>query len=142
MPGCPEDVAVALKDLPKYLVLDPESTVRLEMKLEEPSCEIDVELDNPKPGRSFVLLIGHREGPFVQRVRLAGRARIHFDPEAPGEYQLLLANPDKEPVILRLKARNLSKQLLRPTVKRPSRSAPGGKRRATARSRRPPAKSG
>jgi len=128
-------VAVALRDLPRYLVLDPESTVRLEMRLEAPSCEIDVVLDNPKPGRSFVLLIGHKEGPFVQRVRLAGRARIHFDPESPGEYVLLLANPNAEPLILRLKGRDLSRKPLRPVVRRPGRRSrsTGGTRPPSAR---------
>ena len=123
-------MSTPLKDLPRFLVLRPESTVRVEMRLEAPSCEIDVELDNPKPGRSFVLLIGHREGPFVQRVRLAGRARIHFDPESPGDYLLLLANPNKEPVTLRLRARDLSPKLLRPTISR-GRKAP--RRRAAPR---------
>ena len=101
------DVATALRDLPKYLVLEGVSTVRLEMRLESPACEIDVELENPRPGRSFVLLIGHKEGPYVQRVRLSGRARIHFDPQTPGDYLLLLANPNREPLVLRLKARDL-----------------------------------
>jgi hypothetical protein len=100
-------MATALRDLPKFLVLAGVSTVRLEMLLESPACEIDVELENPRPGRSFVLLIGHKEGPYVQRVRLSGRARIHFDPQAPGEYLLLLANPNREPLVLRLKARDL-----------------------------------
>jgi len=100
-------VAVPLSDLPRYLVLEPLSTVRVEMRLTAPSCEIDVELDNPRPGRSFVLLIGHKGGPYVQRVRLAGKARIYFDPQAPGEYVLLVANPQKEPIVLRLKARDV-----------------------------------
>jgi hypothetical protein len=100
-------MATALRDLPKFLVLAGVSTVRLEMLLETPACEIDVELENPRPGRSFVLLIGHKEGPYVQRVRLSGRARIHFDPQAPGEYLLLLANPNREPLVLRLRARDL-----------------------------------
>ena len=100
-------VALALSRLPKYLVLEPRSTVRVEMLLQAPSCEIDVELENPRPGRSFVLLIGHKEGPFVQRVRLAGRARIFFDPQSPGEYVLLVANPQAEPIVLRLRARNI-----------------------------------
>jgi len=100
-------VAVALPDLPRYLVLEPLSTVRVEMRLESPACEIDVELDNPKLGRSFVLLIGHKGGPYVQRVRLAGKARIYFDPQSPGEYVLLMANPQKEPIVLRLKARDV-----------------------------------
>ncbi|HXQ48265.1 MAG TPA: hypothetical protein VN842_00590 [Thermoplasmata archaeon] len=100
-------MATALRDLPKFLILAGVSTVRLEMRLESPACEIDVELENPRPGRSFVLLIGHQEGPYVQRVRLSGRARIHFDPQAPGDYLLLLANPNREPLVLRLKARDL-----------------------------------
>jgi len=103
----PELVAVALPDLPRFLVLNPLSTVRVEMRLASPACEIDVELDNPGPGRSFVLLIGHKDGPFVQRVRLAGKARIYFDPQSPGDYVLLVANPQKEPIVLRLKARDV-----------------------------------
>ncbi|MFI5412984.1 MAG: hypothetical protein ACHQ0I_00110 [Candidatus Lutacidiplasmatales archaeon] len=100
-------MAVALRDLPKFLVLDPLSTIRVEMRLTASACEIDVELDNPSPGRSFVLLIGHKDGPFVQRVRLAGKARIYFDPQSPGDYVLLVANPQKEPIVLRLKARDV-----------------------------------
>jgi hypothetical protein len=102
-------MALALRELPKYLVLAPASTIRLDMHLEAPACEIDVALNNPSPGRSFILLIGHRDGPFVQRVRLAGRARIYFDPQSPGDYALLLANPDREPLVLRLKARGVGK---------------------------------
>jgi hypothetical protein len=115
----------ALRDLPKYLVLNPVSTVRLEMKLEGPACEIDVELDNPGPGRSFVLLIGHPGGPYVQRVRLAGRARIYFDPQSPGSYELLLANPQHEPLVLRLRGRDVPPAVrrsagkrVRPTIRR------------------------
>lgn len=100
-------MAVALRDLPKYLVLEPMSTIRVEMLLDAPACEIDVELDNPRPGRSFVLLIGHKDGPYVQRVRLAGKARIYFDPQSPGEYVMLVANPQNDPIVLRLKARNV-----------------------------------
>jgi hypothetical protein len=102
-------MATSLSDLPRFLVLDPMSTVRLEIHLAAPSCEINVELDNPAAGRSFVLLIGHPGGPYVQRVRLSGRARIHFDPEAPGDYVLLLANPNRQPVVLRIRARDLPK---------------------------------
>ena len=100
-------MAVALPDLPRFLVLNPLSTVRVEMRLASPACEIDVELDNPSPGRSFVLLIGHKDGPFVQRVRLAGKARIYFDPQSPGDYVLLVANPQREPIVLRLRARDV-----------------------------------
>ena len=100
-------VATALRNLPRYLVLEPVSTVRLEIELAGPACEIHVDLENPEAGRSFVLLIGHRDGPYVQRVRLSGGARIHFDPQSPGEYVLLLANPNRSPLVLRLKARDL-----------------------------------
>jgi hypothetical protein len=114
----------ALADLPRYLVLSPTATVRIELELDSPACEIDVELDNPRPGRSFVLLLGHRGGPFVQRVRLAGKARIFFDPEAPGSYELLLANPHSEPLVLHLRgrpvasSRSAESERIRPTVRR------------------------
>lgn len=100
-------MATALRDLPRYLVLEPVSTVRLEIELAGPACEIEVELENPEVGRSFVLLIGHGDGPYVQRVRLSGGARIHFDPQSPGDYVLLMANPNRTPLVLRLKARDL-----------------------------------
>ena len=122
-------MAVALPDLPKYLVLEPLSTVRVEIRLAAPSCEIDVELDNPRPGRSFVLLIGHKEGPFVQRVRLAGKARIFFDPQTPGDYVLLVANPQKEPIVLRLKARDIGPLAERPPRSSRARNTEPGKRR-------------
>jgi len=100
-------MAVGLPDLPRFLVLNPLSTVRVEIRLATPACEIDVELDNPAPGRSFILLIGHKEGPFVQRVRLSGKARIFFEPRAPGDYVLLVANPQNLAITLRLKARDV-----------------------------------
>jgi hypothetical protein len=102
-------VAIGLAELPKYLVLDPMATVRLTVRLDTPACEIDVELDNPSPGRSFVFLIGHPGGPFVQRVRLAGKAKIYFDPESEGEYLLLLANPQREPLVVRLRGRGVGR---------------------------------
>ncbi len=110
-------MATALKDLPRFLVLEPVSTVRLEIHLAAPACEIDVELENPQPGRSFVLLIGHKQGPYVQRVRLAGRARIHFDPQSPGDYLLLLANPNHQPLVLRIRARDIG-AAPKPSVRR------------------------
>jgi len=97
--------------LPRFLIIEPVSTVRLEMELDRPSCEIDVELQNPGPGRSFVVMIGHRGGPFVQRLRLSGRARIVFEPKTPGQYVLVLANPLKEPLVLRLKGRQTAARL-------------------------------
>jgi hypothetical protein len=124
-------MATALRDLPKFLVLAGTSTVRLEMRLESPACEIDVELENPRAGRSFVLLIGHKEGPYVQRVRLSGRARIHFDPQAPGEYLLLLANPNREPLVLRLKARDLVTSKRTAKVRKPKGSVRSTTSRAT-----------
>jgi hypothetical protein len=129
-------VAVALVDLPKFLVLAPTATVRIEMRLDEPACELDVALDNPRPGRSFVLLIGHPKGPFVQRVRLSGRARIHFDPESPGEYVLLLANPQDDPLVIRLRGRGIP----RPKVlRRPHRRSSGSRRHGETKSKRRPA---
>jgi hypothetical protein len=101
------------------------------MRLDAPACEIDVELDNPRPGRSFVLLIGHVGGPYVQRVRLAGKARIYFDPQSPGSYELLLANPHHEPLVLRLRGRDVevpprrrASKRVRVTVRRRSASPP------------------
>jgi len=125
-------MTTALRDLPKYLVLGPVSTVRVEITLEAPACEIDVELDNPRPGRSFVLLLGQPGGPYVQRVRLAGRARIFFDPQTPGSYELLLANPQKEPVTLRLRGHDV--------VPAASAAGRGARRRASGpEGRDPPA---
>ena len=127
-------MAVALKDLPKYLVLAPTATARIEMRLDDPACEIDVALDNPRPGRSFVLLIGHTDGPFVQRVRLSGRARIHFDPESPGEYVLLLANPQRDPLVIRLRGRGIPGPVVgRRRGRRPERK--GRKRGAKSKGR-------
>jgi len=124
-----EPVAVALPDLPKFLVLEAESTIRMEMLLASPACEIDVELDNPRPGRSFVLLIGHKGGPFVQRVRLAGKARIYFDPQSPGEYVLLVSNPQTEPIVLRLRARDIGPKVVPTTDGSPRRKRSAGRAR-------------
>jgi hypothetical protein len=126
-------VALALPDLPKFLVLDPLSTVRVEIRLAGPACEIDVELENPGTGRSFVLLIGHKDGPFVQRVRLAGKARVYFDPQAPGDYVLLVANPQQEPIVLRLKARDVGVE----EARGPKESVRVGAKRASSGSDRP-----
>jgi hypothetical protein len=127
-----------LRDLPKYLVLDPVSTVRIQLRLDAPACEIDVELDNPKPGRSFVLLLGQVGGPYVQRVRLAGRARIFFDPQRPGAYELLIANPQQDPVVLRMRGRNVG-EVPRLTTGRKARSGePSSRAAPTADPRRRP----
>ncbi len=149
-------MATALANLPKYLVLAPSATVRIELRLESPSCEIDVELENPRPGRSFVLLLGHPGGPFVQRVRLAGKARIFFDPQAPGPYELLLANPQREPLVLHLRARNVdvrqrsgrpgSRPMIRHrsprTAAKSRRPSPGARRRVRGPVRPSEARSG
>ena len=125
-------MALALQDLPKYLVVEPSSTLRLDMHLDFPACEIDISLDNPRPGRSFVLMIGHPGGPYVQRVRLAGRARIFFDPQTPGNYVLLVANPDRSPIVLHLRGRGIAASRL------PKKGAP--RRKGRARSAAGPAR--
>jgi hypothetical protein len=93
-------VALSLAQLPRFLVLEPSSSVRLEVALVRPACEIDIGLDAPKPGRSFLLLIGPEGGPMVQRMRLTGRARILFEPRDQRPQVLMLANPLKEPIVL------------------------------------------
>jgi hypothetical protein len=127
-----------MSGLPKYLVIEPESTVRLEMELDRPSCEVDVELQNPTPGRSFLVMIGQRGGPFVQRLRLSGKARILFEPRAPGTYELVLSNPSTEPLVLRLRGRQLSTRLEPEGGARPGRR-PGRHRARRSRSGRAPA---
>ncbi len=131
-------MAVSLARLPKYLVLEPVSTVRIEMELTRPSCEIDVELQNPEPGRSFVLLIGKKGGPHLQRMSLSGRARVLFDPQAPGVYVLMLANPLKEPLVLRLRGKNLARRPRVPAGSRPAVATVRATRSATARRGSPP----
>jgi len=98
-------VALPLDRLPRYLVLEPVSTVRFEVQLGQPACEVEVELENPRPGRSFLLLIGPQGGPVIQRMRLTGRARVLFEPKDPRAHVLMLANPQKEPLVLQLRAR-------------------------------------
>ncbi len=128
----------ALSELPRYLVLNPSSTVRIELELAASSCEIDIELERPKPGRSFILLLGPPGGPFVQRVRLSGKARVFFDPESPGRYELLLANPDRAPLTLHLRARDVHREERsgearppRPTIRHGASAAPGERRHRT-----------
>jgi hypothetical protein len=128
-------VVLPLGRLPRYLVLDPVSTVRLEVALRRPSCEIDVELENPKPGRSFLLVIGPVGGPVLQRMRLSGRARIVFEPQDDRSHVLMLANPQKEPLVLRLRGK-----ALRPAAasgvrkKKRAGAGPSAARRPAARS--------
>ncbi|HYA10976.1 MAG TPA: hypothetical protein VEH10_04840 [Thermoplasmata archaeon] len=102
-------MALTLGRLPRYLVLDPVSTVRLEVLLARPSCEIDVGLENPRPGRSFLLLVGPVGGPVIQRIRLTGKARLLFEPSDERSHVLMLANPQKEPLVLRLRGRTVSR---------------------------------
>jgi hypothetical protein len=135
-------VTPALADLPRYLVLNPSSTVRIELRLESSSCEIDVEPERPRVGRSFILLLGPPGGPFVQRVRLSGRARVYFDPESPGRYELLLANPDRAPLTLHLRARDVYPEERggetrgpRPTVRHRASATPSRRHRSPARRR-------
>lgn len=93
---------LALGTLPRYLILDPVSTVRFDVRLGRPRCELDVALENPRPGRSFLLLIGPQGGPAVRRLRLTGRATIVFEPSDPRAHVLMLTNPLQEPLVLRL----------------------------------------
>jgi len=99
-------VAVPLARLPRYLVIEPTSSVRLEVVVGGPVWELDVELGSPRPGRSFLLSIGPQGGPVVRRLRLSGRARILFEPEDNRNHVLMLANPQREPIVLRLLGRN------------------------------------
>jgi len=133
---------IALTELPRYVVLEPGGGVRLDMRLEATACEFDLALQNPRPGRSFVAMIGHRAGAIVQRVRLAGTARILFDPERPGDYTLVLTNPMPEPAVVRLRAtaleggkpgrkrRTAGKAGLRKGVPRPRRRSAGSVERS------------
>ncbi|MGP8077264.1 MAG: hypothetical protein ACLQD8_09360 [Thermoplasmata archaeon] len=130
-------MGTGLGSLPRFLIIEPVSTVRFEMELDRPSCEFDLELQNPGPGRSFVVMIGHRGGPFVQRLRLSGRARIVFEPKTPGHYVLVIANPVKEPLVLRLKGRQNAARLGADAAGR-SRAPPEGHRRRGLRARASP----
>ncbi|HKV90842.1 MAG TPA: hypothetical protein VJQ43_06595 [Thermoplasmata archaeon] len=125
---------IALHELPKFLVLEPGGGIRLEFHLDSPACEFDVALQNEKPGRSFIVMIGHRAGTIVQRVRLAGRAKILFDPEGPGDYTLVLTNPMAEPAVVRLKTTPVGR---RPRLKATLRRSEGGSK---SRARRRPKK--
>ena len=111
-------MALPLARLPRYLVLEPVSSVRLEVLLGRPSCELEVELENPRPGRSFLLMIGPQGGPVVQRVRLSGRAKIMFEPQDERCHVLLLANPQKELLVLRLRGRTVGRARAPPRPRR------------------------
>jgi hypothetical protein len=100
-----ERVALPWSCLPRYLVLNPASTVRFDLRLARTACEVDIELQNPRPGRAFLLLVGPHRGPIVRRMRLSGRARILFEAKDDRSPVLMLANPEKEPLVLRLRGR-------------------------------------
>jgi hypothetical protein len=98
-------VTLPLEGLPRYLVLEPTSTVRFELRLGRPPGEVDIELENPRPGRSFLLLVGPQGGPLVQRMRLTGRVRVLFEPNDARPQILMLANPQKDPLVLQIRVR-------------------------------------
>jgi hypothetical protein len=100
-------VPISPAEVPKFIVLEPGGGVRLDVYLPTPSCEIDVALENEVPGRNFVLMIGHPSEHFVQRMRIAGRAKLYFDPGDPGLFIFLLTNPMREPAVVRLRVRPL-----------------------------------
>ncbi len=100
-------VTVRLEELPRVVVLEPGKGVRMEIKLESPACEMEFRRAGEAPGRSFVLMVGHKNGEFVQRVRVAGHTKIYFDPEQPGEYVLVLTNPMPEPAVVHCEARGV-----------------------------------
>ncbi len=124
---------IALAELPRYVVLEPGGGVRLDLRLEATACEFDLALQNPRAGRSFVAMIGHRAGAIVQRVRLAGKARILFDPERAGDYTLVLTNPMAEPAVVRLRATPIERGHAAVKRRSPGRS---GTRRSVSRARR------
>ena len=107
LPVPPPDVPISPGEVPKFIVLEPGGGVRLDVRLPTPSCEVEVALENEVPGRNFVMMIGHPSEHFVQRVRIAGRAKLYFDPGEPGLYIFLLTNPMREPAVVRLRLRPL-----------------------------------
>jgi len=129
-------VPITPAEVPKFIVLEPGGGVRLDVDLPTPSCEIDVALENEVPGRNFVLMIGHPSEHFVQRMRIAGRAKLYFDPGEPGLFVFLLTNPMREPAVVKLRVRPL------PVPEPSARSRPSGRsrlspRRAAYSARRP-----
>ncbi|HTT25803.1 MAG TPA: hypothetical protein VLY85_02225 [Thermoplasmata archaeon] len=127
-------MSLAPADVPRFLVLEPGGGIRLDVRLDAPACEIDAALENPRVGRSFILMIGHPSGPFVQRVRLAGATKLLFEPGAPGVYVVLLTNPMAEPAVVRLKLRPVPMPGPGRTTRRSSAVTPRG--RAKSRSTR------
>ena len=100
-------MAASLRDLPAFLVLEARGGVRLPLKLEATACELELKLETERPEASFIAMVSQRDGTWVQRVRLAGSARILFDPGTVGDFVLHLTNPTFEPIVLRLRGRRL-----------------------------------
>jgi hypothetical protein len=122
-------MSIAPSDVPRFLVLEPRGGIRLDIRLPTPACVIDASLETPLPGRSFILMVGQPSEPFVQRARIAGRAKLHFEPGSPGLYVILLTNPMREPAVVRLR--------LRPLVIEVRGRKPARRHRARSRSREP-----
>jgi hypothetical protein len=91
--------------LPRFLVLEPHASLRLELRVRRPPFELSLEPQNAEPGRSFVLMLGPPGGPIRQRLRLSGRTRILFEPRDRRGHLLVLVNPDAEPLVLELRGR-------------------------------------
>jgi hypothetical protein len=100
-------VAIALPELPEFFVLEPQRGVEIAIRLTARACELEVELQREAPGRSLIVLIGLRDGRWVQRARIAGHAKLLFDPERAGEYKLALANPMTDRAVVRVRGREI-----------------------------------
>ena len=100
-------MAVSLARLPRFLVLEPVSTMRFEIALPARACEISVEAEDPRPDRTFLLMLGPPGGPLFHRMRLSGRGTVLFEPTDARMQVLLLSNPQREPLVLRLRARTV-----------------------------------
>ncbi len=94
--------------LPRFLVLEPRSTLRLELRIRRPPFELTVDLPSSASDRSFVLMLGPPGGPLRQRLRLRGRTRILFEPRDRRGHLLVLVNPDDAPLVLELRGRSPS----------------------------------
>jgi len=110
---------VPLARLPRFLVLEPVSTMRFELALPAPACEVSVEAEDPRPDRSFLLMLGPPGGPLFHRMRLSGRATVLFEPSDERTQVLLLSNPQREPLVLRLRARAVRRSRPAPRAGRP-----------------------
>lgn len=100
-------MVIPIAELPKIIIIEPGRGVRMDVLLDTPSCELDLHLEKEGPGKSVILMIGHKNGEVVQRVRVAGRAKVLFDPETPGEYVFLLTNPMDEPAVVHWEVRGV-----------------------------------